>query len=143
MGYGPKRFVDKEIRNYTLTATNSQTNAIVWTADTPCTIVRQIFNGSVRCASNANAVWVMAYLGLGHGAAPLSLNHLAETTNQQKDVLWSHFSNLDVGEWYPMFFDVKGQRKMLTGDTIVLSALSSVASSHVLAGTLTTFCKIA
>ena len=144
-----KRPIDK--RGHVISATalgTSASNTMLFTSAVAETLIRTIVRGNVIKGGAAGVIVgaiVIVIVRDGQTVSAISLSNATSLYEPEQDVLWYEIFRLPTGAnavWsIPMMGDVKGQRKLKTGDRIMMLVLADTADSFDMALSTTIFVK--
>lgn len=144
----PKRPIERVRNRINQTVSDSQANAVLFTADDPMTLVRMLVELTVHCGvvATADAHLIIAKAPNGQGVVTPTISqaldvNAPEELLAERSVAHATLSNIDQGPYWKWEVDSKAMRKMKTGDTILLSTLADVASSFLITGHITMWFK--
>ena len=140
----PRRRVEKIVSVLSRNITNVVSDATLYAADEPCTLVRTIMQLEVRAAEPGLSLAFL--LQLSPQGNIIELPQIAEALGLTpgKTWMWHHiFINSAIAAEVvkEVHVDMGGMRKMSKGDELTLSMISSAAGPSPMVGTATMFFK--
>ena len=140
-----KRLIEKANALVLRAPTIVQTTDPLYTADESVTLVRIVGNlmaGNVSATPNNTSIAIVI-LRTPHAVALMSTATSQPIYDAVQDILWARAirSSAVLNSFSDMEIDVKGMRKLKTGDTIELLTKSTADAAHSLYGQFTLFLK--
>ena len=141
---GPRRRIEKKVSRISVIIGTSAQHVIIHTAEDRKTLVRTILQLNVTQNSAGDQTYDITLKREPGGFQTSTLSVSQELDqNTMPEEMWEYRGKYMAESVEPtsIFVDLKSQRKLSTGDELVLSHIGNIASGSFLVGIITMFFK--